>query len=196
MGDTIYSDTEVPGYTLADVALTVAQKWAAYKSEPGDEAVVRRRAARPPTTPTGTTTSSSTTSRREENTFPYSNDGVDQGVNKINGEKLYKRGVRAFRDYNPVTYSKKTGIYRLERWGKNLEVFFLDERSFRSSSADYNGDCDNPAGQRQPRPRADGAAEHPQRLLGDRPAARQPGPAGLPRRDQRPGPDDARQRSS
>ena len=27
MGDTIYSDTEVPGYTLADVALTVKQKW-------------------------------------------------------------------------------------------------------------------------------------------------------------------------
>ena len=32
MGDTIYSDTEVPGYTLEDVALTVKQKWGAYKT--------------------------------------------------------------------------------------------------------------------------------------------------------------------
>ena len=32
MGDTIYSDTEVPGYRLADVALTVEQKWEAYKT--------------------------------------------------------------------------------------------------------------------------------------------------------------------
>ena len=87
---------------------------------------------------------------REENKFPYSNDGVFQGVNKINGEKLYKRGVRAFRDYNPVNYNKKTGLYRHQRWGKNLEVFFLDERSFRSSSADYNGACDNPAGSGNP----------------------------------------------
>ena len=29
-------------------------------------------------------------------------------------------------------------------------MFFLDERSFRSSSADYNGDCDNPAGSGDP----------------------------------------------
>ncbi|MET0957989.1 MAG: alkaline phosphatase D family protein, partial [Solirubrobacterales bacterium] len=87
---------------------------------------------------------------REESRFPYSNDGVFQGVNKINGEKLYKRGVRAFRDYNPVNYNKKTGLYRHERWGKNLEVFFLDERSFRSSSSDYQGLCDNPAGSGNP----------------------------------------------
>ena len=87
---------------------------------------------------------------QEENKFPYSNDGVFQGVNKINGEELYKRGVRAFRDYNPVDYSKKTGLYRHERWGKNLEVFFLDERSFRSASADYTGVCDNPSGSGNP----------------------------------------------
>ena len=36
------------------------------------------------------------------------------------------------------------------RWGKNLEVFFLDERSFRSSSSDYQGLCDNPAGSGNP----------------------------------------------
>ena len=37
MGDTIYSDTEVPGYTLSDVALTKEQKWAAYKTNLGQK---------------------------------------------------------------------------------------------------------------------------------------------------------------
>ena len=64
----------------------------------------------------------------------------------MSGKKIYKNGVKAFTELNPVSYSKKTGIYRSQRWGKNLEVFFLDERSFRSSLADYNGDCDNPPG--------------------------------------------------
>ncbi len=31
------------------------------------------------------------------------------------------------------------------RWGKNLELFFLDERTFRSAKATVNGACDNPA---------------------------------------------------
>src|SRR5262249_15618139 len=35
--------------------------------------------------------------------------------------------------------------YRTERWGKNLELFFLDERSFRSAKASANGVCDNPS---------------------------------------------------
>ncbi len=57
---------------------------------------------------------------------------------------LYNRGVRAFRNYMPVTFSNERGIYRSFRWGKNLEVFFLDERSFRSGKASANGTCDNP----------------------------------------------------
>jgi phosphodiesterase/alkaline phosphatase D-like protein len=60
------------------------------------------------------------------------------------GRKVYHHGVRAFRDYEPVHYSKRTGIYRSVRWGKNLELFFLDERSFRSAKASANGVCDNP----------------------------------------------------
>jgi phosphodiesterase/alkaline phosphatase D-like protein len=69
---------------------------------------------------------------------------IDAGTFNINGRKLYDRGVRAFTDYNPITYSKRNGIYRSVRWGKNLEIFFLDERSFRSRNADTNGACDNP----------------------------------------------------
>jgi phosphodiesterase/alkaline phosphatase D-like protein len=43
--------------------------------------------------------------------------------------------VKAFREYMPVTYSAKNGTYRSFRWGKNLEIFILDERSFRSLRA-------------------------------------------------------------
>src|SRR6185436_4040821 len=55
-----------------------------------------------------------------------------------------KRGAQAFRDYAPVRWTKRTGLYRSFRWGKNMELFFLDERSFRSANADANHVCDNP----------------------------------------------------
>ena len=64
----------------------------------------------------------------------------------VDGRKLYRDGAKAFREYMPVTYSKSRGIYRSFRWGKNLEVFFLDERSFRDPGADDGGTCDNPQG--------------------------------------------------
>src|SRR3954447_18215231 len=35
----------------------------------------------------------------------------------------------------PVTYSARNGTYRTFRWGRNLQVFILDERSFRSLRA-------------------------------------------------------------
>jgi len=44
----------------------------------------------------------------------------------------------------PVTFSPANGIYRSFRWGRNLEVFFLDERSFRSAEANATNVCDNP----------------------------------------------------
>jgi phosphodiesterase/alkaline phosphatase D-like protein len=149
MGDTIYSDTEVPGYTLEDVALTVKEKWDAYKMnlEMDPWANARGRAAYYAHWDDHEFVNDFS---RYENRFPYTNDGVFQGVNRIKGEKLYKRGVRAFRDYNPITFSKRDGIYRSYRWGRNLEVFFLDERSFRSAGAEYDGACDNPAGSGDP----------------------------------------------
>jgi len=144
MGDTIYSDTEVPGYGLSNVATTVKKKWAKYKINLGQKPWVNARG------------SASYYSHwddhefindfsQQENSFPL---GV--GTVNINGPTLYKRGVQAFQDYNPITYSKKNGIYRTFRWGKNLQVFFLDERSFRSASADYQGTCDNPPGSGDP----------------------------------------------
>jgi phosphodiesterase/alkaline phosphatase D-like protein len=59
-----------------------------------------------------------------------------------NGADIYKAGETAFRTYMPVTYSASRGIYRSFKWGKNAEVFFLDERSFRTSKADDA--CINP----------------------------------------------------
>ena len=52
-----------------------------------------------------------------------------------NTQAIWKAGVKAFREYMPVTYSAQNGTYRTFRWGKNLEIFILDERSFRSLRA-------------------------------------------------------------
>jgi alkaline phosphatase D len=149
LGDTIYSDTEVPGYTLADVATTVHQKWQAYKTNLGMKPWVKARESAAYYAHWDDHEFINDFAR-SENVFPYSNNGVAQGSTNISGEEIYKRGVKAFTDYNPITYSKKTGIYRSVRWGKNLEIFFLDERSFRSARADYGGACDNPAGSGSP----------------------------------------------
>jgi alkaline phosphatase D len=145
LGDTIYSDSEVPGVgTVAGTALTVQQKWAKYRQNLEQKPWANARGA---------------TSyyahwddhefindfARSENVFPE-----EGGKVEYDGEKLYQNGVRAFRDYNPITYSKRNGIYRTFRWGKNLQLFFLDERSFRSAKADYGGQCDNPPGSGQP----------------------------------------------
>jgi phosphodiesterase/alkaline phosphatase D-like protein len=46
----------------------------------------------------------------------------------------------------PVTYTPQRGLYRTFRWGRNLELFFLDERSFRSAKASAGGACNTSAG--------------------------------------------------
>jgi alkaline phosphatase D len=144
LGDSIYSDTEVPGHGRADVATTVPQKWRKYRINLGQEAWPEARG------------SASYYAHWDDHEFindfsPFENEfPLDVGDVRINGKVLYRRGVQAFRDYNPLSYSAKDGLYRSFRWGKNLEVFFLDERSFRSRSADYQGTCDNPPGSGDP----------------------------------------------
>jgi alkaline phosphatase D len=123
-GDTIYSDPEVPNF--GQPALTVQQKWAMYRKKLRIGNMKRIRAA----------------------TGLYNHWDDHEFINDFsipeNGQGLYDRGVRAFRDYMPVTYTDQSGIYRSFRWGKNLEIFFLDERSFRSAKASANHKCDNP----------------------------------------------------
>jgi alkaline phosphatase D len=144
MGDTIYSDTEVPGYGKKDVATTVKKKWAKYRINLAQKNWTNARGA------------ASYYAHWDDHEFindfsPFENSfPLGVGTVNINGKTLYKRGVEAFRDYNPITYSKKNGIYRTFRWGKNLQIFLLDERSFRSTSADYGGTCDNPPGSGNP----------------------------------------------
>ena len=116
LGDTIYSDSEIAG---SPPALTVAQKWQKYKLGLALPALQLLR----------------------RSTGLYSHWDDHEFVNDFspaeNGSAIYDAGVKAFLDYAPVTIpSKATGLYRTVRWGKNLELFFLDERSFRSAKAD------------------------------------------------------------
>ena len=110
-GDTIYSDSGVGG---APVARTVAQKWAKYRL---GLALVPLQ-------------------RLKSSTGVYSGWDDHEFVNDYSraehGDAIYRAGVKAFLDYTPATYSPRTGDYRRFRWGKNLELFILDGRSFRS----------------------------------------------------------------
>ncbi|HXG75427.1 MAG TPA: alkaline phosphatase D family protein [Gaiellaceae bacterium] len=114
LGDTIYSDSAVGG---APVARTVAAKWAKYRLGLALPALRRLRAA----------------------TGLYSHWDDHEFVNDFSrpehGEAIYRAGVKAFRDYAPVAYSSRLGLYRSVRWGRHLELFFLDERSFRDAKA-------------------------------------------------------------
>ena len=115
MGDTIYSDSEVNG---SSPALTVSQKWGKYKLglALGPTRVFRA--------------ATGVYSHWDDHEF------INDFTHAENGDAIYAAGVKAFRDYAPVAApTPATGLYRTFRWGKNVEVFFLDERTFRSGKA-------------------------------------------------------------
>jgi alkaline phosphatase D len=134
LGDTIYSDSEVPG-ALRPIALSVRAKWEKYRRNLANRHLraLRRSAG----------FYSHWDDHEFVNDFSPAENTFSNDVN-INGRVLYRRGVRAFTDYAPVTYSRSRGLYRTVRWGRNLELFFLDARSFRDAKADEGGVCDNP----------------------------------------------------
>ncbi len=113
-GDTIYSDSEVGG---SPVARTVPQKWAKYKLGLALEPLRRLRA------------STGVYSGWDDHEF------VNDYSRAEHGAAIYRAGVKAFLDYTPASYSARTGDYRTFRWGKNVELFILDGRSFRSAKA-------------------------------------------------------------
>ncbi|HKP90837.1 MAG TPA: alkaline phosphatase D family protein [Thermoleophilaceae bacterium] len=123
LGDTIYSDSEVAGHPLA---ATVPAKRAKYKLNLAVPALQLLRAA----------------------TGIYNNWDDHEFRNDFSkpehGAAIYNAGVKAFREYMPVRYTPSAGTYIKQPWGKNLEVFRLDERSFRSGKASANHTCDNP----------------------------------------------------
>ena len=115
LGDTIYSDSELAG---AAVARTVSEKWGKYRLGLALPALQRLRA------------SAGLYSHWDDHEF------INDFSKPEHGEEIYAAGVKAFTDYAPVAKpSAATGLYRSVRWGKNLELFFLDERSFRSAKA-------------------------------------------------------------
>jgi phosphodiesterase/alkaline phosphatase D-like protein len=123
LGDTIYSDSEVGG---VPPALTVEQKWEKYKQNLSQPNLRKLRK------------SAGFYSHWDDHEF------VNDFSIPEDGQALYDAGVRAFADYAPVKYSSDTGLYRSFRWGRNAELFFLDERSFRSAKASDGGVCNNP----------------------------------------------------
>ena len=164
LGDTIYSDTEIGGGSPAGAD-------GARRSGRSTGRTSAPKPAQPPRgdgllLATGTTTSSSTTSRCPEH-----------------GQRdLPRRASRRSR-LQPGHLLGENGIYRTFRWGKNLELFFLDERSFRSAEG-LRRRMLTTRRERLARPRRRRVADRAFAALD--PGARDPGAAGLPRRDQRP----------
>ncbi|MDX6701494.1 MAG: hypothetical protein QOF26_1720 [Baekduia sp.] len=68
---------------------------------------------------------------------------IDNFSVPVFGQGLFRAGAKAFLDYNPTRYKRATGLYRHFRWGRNVELFFLDERAFRSAPASANPACNN-----------------------------------------------------
>jgi alkaline phosphatase D len=120
LGDTIYSDSEVGG---VPPALTIPAKWAKYKQNLGFAHLRNLR----------------------RGTGLYSHWDDHEFINDFSlpehRKAIYRAGAAAFIDYAPVSYSAGTGLYRTFRGGKHLELFFLDERSFRS--AKVRATCNN-----------------------------------------------------
>ncbi len=119
LGDTIYSDSEVAG---TKAALTRREKWVKYRQNLSLAPLRTLRAA------------AGTYSHWDDHEF------INDFSRAEYGNSLYAAGVKAFTDYAPVR-TGTDGLYRTFRWGKHLELFFLDERSFRSAKASAGGTC-------------------------------------------------------
>jgi alkaline phosphatase D len=138
LGDTIYSDSNIGGLPPA---LTVAEKWAKYRENLSFPNLL------------GLRRSASLYSGWDDHEF------INDFSVPTFGQPLYDAGRQAFLDYAPASYRRADGLYRTFRWGRNLELFFLDERSFRDRAASAAHGCDNPTG----RITADLAPTAPQR---------------------------------
>ena len=116
MGDTIYSDSE----TGAEHALTLEDKWAKYKANrlPATTELLRK---------------VSTWAVWDDHEVINDFDGADLAEDD---PALLQAGRQAFTDYWPV---KESSFYRKVDWGSKIDLLFLDERTYRSGSADGEG---------------------------------------------------------
>ena len=123
LGDVMYSDSAVAG---VPPALSLADKWAKYRLNFSYPNLRRLR---------GT---AALYSHWDDHEF------IDNFSLPTHGQALFQAGAKAFLDYNPTRYKPGTGLYRHFRWGRNVELFFLDERAFRSAPASATSACNNP----------------------------------------------------
>ncbi len=149
MGDTMYSDTDSQYARQDPLALTLAAKRGKYRDVLTD-AGLRRLRARAGVFNHWDDHEFLNDFAKDQTDYPTIS-GVappseERRIQRVDGRKLYADGVRAFLEYMPATYTQRDGIYRTFRWGRNVEHFFLDERSFRSSGADDGPECRNPPG--------------------------------------------------
>jgi alkaline phosphatase D len=120
MGDTIYSDSE----TGAAPALTREEKWDKYKAN------------RVPAPAQKLLRSVSTWAMWDDHETINDYDGAELASSDPG---LFQAGIEAFGDYWPVPDYWPLGTnptYRVVSYGKNVDMFFLDERTFRTQSAD------------------------------------------------------------
>jgi alkaline phosphatase D len=122
LGDVMYSDSAVAG---VPPALSLADKWKKYRLNLTYPNLRRLRG------------SAALYSQWDDHEW------IDNFSRPVFGEGFFKVGAKAFLDYNPAKYRPATGLYRRFRWGRNVEVFFLDERAFRSAPASVNPACNN-----------------------------------------------------
>jgi alkaline phosphatase D len=133
LGDTIYSDSEV-GSTIKDnvfhpgfpPATTLTAKFAKYRNNLALTNLRRVRAG------------AGMFNLWDDHEF------INDFTPPEMGQAAYRTGRDAFLAYMPSRYTGKDRLYRTVRWGKNAELFFPDERSFRSAKASANHVCDNP----------------------------------------------------
>jgi alkaline phosphatase D len=122
LGDVMYSDSAVAG---VPAALSLADKWKKYRLNLSYPNLRRLRGSAP------------LYSQWDDHEW------IDNFSRPVFGDGFFKVGAKAFLDYNPAKYRPATGLYRRFRWGRNVEVFFLDERAFRSAPASVNPACNN-----------------------------------------------------
>ena len=145
LGDTIYSDSEVAG---SPAALHRRREVGEVQARPG-ASEPRASSAR----------GAGLYSHWDDHEFVNDFSRAEYRRRALPGGRQGVHRLRAGHVARP-----KNGLYRTFRWGKNLELFFLDERSFRSAKASAGGTCNV----RARRPRADRARGRARRLRGAR----------------------------
>jgi alkaline phosphatase D len=122
LGDVMYSDSAVAG---VPPALSLTDKWKKYRLNLDYPNLRRLRG------------SAALYSHWDDHEW------IDNFSRPVFGNGFFQLGAKAFLDYNPAKYRPATGLYRRFRWGRNVEVFFLDERAFRSAPASAGAACNN-----------------------------------------------------